>query len=63
MVAKWFCNNNNTIQTNSYDGNVLLNKLCYYAKAMFLALNKDIIQKDVEAWKNGPVLPYVYDKN
>lgn len=62
MVAKWFCNNNNTIQTNSYDGNVLLNKLCYYAKAMFLALNKDIIQKDVEAWKNGPVLPYVYGK-
>ena len=62
MVAKWFCENNNTVQTNSYDGNVLLNKLCYYAKAMFLSLNKDIIQKDVEAWKNGPVLPYVYGK-
>ncbi len=60
MVAKWFCNNNNTVKTNSYDGNVLLNKLCYYSKAMFLSLNNDIIQKDVEAWKNGPVLPYVY---
>ena len=62
MVAKWFCNNNNTVQTNTYDGNVLLNKLCYYAKAMFLSLNKNIIKKDVEAWKNGPVLPYVYGK-
>ncbi len=62
MVAKWFCNNNKTIQTNSYDGNVLLNKLCYYAKAMFLSLNRNIIQKDVEAWKNGPVLPYVYSQ-
>ncbi len=60
MVAKWFCNNNNTVQTNSYDGNVLLNKLCYYSKAMFLSLNNNIIQKDVEAWKNGPVIPYVY---
>lgn len=62
MVAKWFCNNNNTVKTNSYDGNVLLNKLCYYAKTMFLALNNNIIKKDVEAWKNGPVLPYVYGK-
>lgn len=60
MVAKWFCENNNTVKTNSYDGNVLLNKLCYYSKAMFLALDKNIIKKDVEAWKNGPVLPFVY---
>ncbi len=60
MVAKWFCDNNNTVKTNSYDGNVLLNKLCYYSKAMFLSLDKNVIQKDVEAWKNGPVLPYVY---
>ena len=60
MVAKWFCDNNNTVKTDSYDGNVLLNKLCYYSKAMFLSLDNDIIQKDVEAWKNGPVLPYVY---
>lgn len=60
MVAKWFCDNNNTVKTDSYDGNVLLNKLCYYSKAMFLSLNMDIIQKDIEAWKNGPVLPYVY---
>ena len=42
MVAKWFCDNNNTVQTNSYDGNVLLNKLCYYAKAMFLSLKMDL---------------------
>lgn len=62
MVAKWFCENNNTVKTNSYDGNVLLNKLCYYSKAMFLALNNNIIRKDVEAWKNGPVLPFVYGK-
>lgn len=62
MVAKWFCENNNTIKTNSYDGNVLLNKLCYYSKAMFLVLGNNIIQKDVEAWKNGPVLPFVYGK-
>lgn len=62
MVAKWFCENNVTVKTNSYDGNVLLNKLCYYAKAMFLSLDDDIVKKEVEAWKNGPVLPFVYGK-
>lgn len=60
MVAKWFCDNNLTVKSASFDGNLLLNKLCYYSKAMFLSLDKNIIQKDVEAWKNGPVLPYVY---
>lgn len=60
MVAKWFCDNNSTVKSTSFDGNLLLNKLCYYSKAMFLSLDKNIIQKDVEAWKNGPVLPYVY---
>lgn len=60
MVAKWFCDNNVTVKSASFDGNVLLNKLCYYSKAMFLSLDKNIIQKDVEAWKHGPVLPYVY---
>ena len=62
MIAKWFCENNVTVKTNSYDGNVLLNKLCYYSKAMFLALGNDIMHKDVEAWKNGPVLPFIYGK-
>lgn len=63
MIAKWFCNNNDTVKTNSYDGNVLLNKLCYYSKAMFLSLGKNkVISKEVEAWKNGPVFPYVYGK-
>ena len=60
MVAKWFSDNNITVKSASFDGNVLLNKLCYYSKAMFLSLDKNIIQKDVEAWKHGPVLPYVY---
>ena len=60
MVAKWFCDNNITVKSASFDGNVLLNKLCYYSKAMFLSLGNNIIQKDVEAWKHGPVLPYVY---
>lgn len=60
MVAKWFCDNNSTVKSASFDGNLLLNKLCYYSKAMFLSLDKNIIQKDIEAWKNGPVLPYVY---
>lgn len=62
VVAKWFCENNNVVKTNSYDGNVLLNKLCYYSKAMFLSLGNNIVKKDVEEWKNGPVLPFVYGK-
>ena len=62
MIAKWFYDNNVTVKSDSFDGNILLNKLCYYSKAMFLSLDKNIIQQDIEAWKNGPVLPYVYTK-
>ena len=45
LISKWFSNNNHLIKTNTYDSKLLLNKLCFYTKAMFLALDKNINQK------------------
>lgn len=60
MIANWFYENNNIVKTNSYNGNILLNKLCFYSKAMFLSLNHNIIHKDI-VWQNEVILPFVYN--
>ncbi|WP_312373020.1 Panacea domain-containing protein [Lachnoclostridium sp.] len=40
-----------------------LQKLCYYAKAWYLALyDEDLIREDFEAWVHGPVCPKLYSK-
>jgi uncharacterized phage-associated protein len=41
--------------------NKKLQKLCFYAKAWYLALNDDnLISEDFEAWVHGPVCPSLY---
>lgn len=38
-----------------------LQKLCYYAQAWFLALNrKQLYNEEIEAWVHGPVIPDLY---
>ncbi len=40
-----------------------LQKLCYYAKAWYLALyDKNIVDESFEAWIDGAVQPYLYHK-
>jgi len=40
-----------------------LQKLCYYAKAWYLALyDENIIAEPFEAWVHGPVNPELYEK-
>ena len=42
--------------------NKKLQKLCYYAKAWYLALyDENLIEDDFEAWVHGPVCPKLYD--
>ena len=43
--------------------NKKLQKLCYYAKAWYLALyDEELISEPFEAWVHGPVNPALYDK-
>lgn len=40
-----------------------LQKLCYYAKAWYLALNdENLIEEDFEAWVHGAVQPKLYER-
>lgn len=59
-VARWFYKNN--IQaTNSIDGNIVVQKLCYYSQAMYMAVyNEPLFEEKIVAWKNGPVINEVY---
>lgn len=61
-VAKWFYRNNEQTKKNNKDGNVVMQKLCYYAQAMYLVIyNKPLFDERIEAWENGPVVKDVYD--
>lgn len=60
-VAKWFYKNNEQVKSDSKRGNVVVQKLCYYAQAMSLAvLNRPLFEEKIEAWKEGPVVDKVY---
>lgn len=61
-VSKWFVRNNKDTASYSWDGNVKLQKLLYYAQAMHLAVNSTPLFDDkIEAWENGPVIRSAYD--
>lgn len=61
-VAKWFYKNNEQTKKDNKDGNVVMQKLCYYAQAMYLAIyNKPLFEEKIEAWENGPVVKDVYN--
>lgn len=58
-VARYFIEkcNNNGIQIS----NMKLQKLCYYAQGLSLAINNDkLFSNDIEAWEHGPVIRELY---
>lgn len=60
-LSKWFINHNKDVANPSFDGNVKLQKLLYYSKAMYYAVYEEsLFINDVEAWANGPVVSEVF---
>lgn len=61
-IAKWFFDNNESVRMRTFDGNAKLQKLIYYAQAMYSAVyGKPLFQEKIQAWANGPVVREVYD--
>ena len=60
-VARWFYKNNPQAKSNDKRGNIVIQKLCYYAQAMYLAVYKEpLFNEKILAWENGPVIEEVY---
>lgn len=60
-VARWFYKNNPQAKSNDKKGNIVIQKLCYYAQAMYLAVYKEpLFNEKILAWENGPVIEEVY---
>ena len=60
-VARWFYKNNPQANSNNKNGNIIIQKLCYYSQAMYLAVyNKPLFEEKILAWENGPVIEEVY---
>lgn len=60
-ISKWFLANNPNVAFPSRAGNIKLQKLLYYAKAMYFAVyDEALFNDDFEAWENGPVAKDVY---
>ena len=63
-IAKWFIVNNKFAAFPSRNGNLTVQKLCYYAQAMYMAVNdgNPLFEDTIEAWVNGPVVKTVYEE-
>lgn len=60
-VARWFYKNNPQVKSNDKNGNIVIQKLCYYAQAMYLAVYEvPLFNEKILAWENGPVIEKVY---
>ncbi|MCT1925312.1 Panacea domain-containing protein [Staphylococcus pasteuri] len=60
-IANWFYNNNLKTQENTYDGNLTLNKLLYFADSFNYVINGEkLINQDVVGYANGPVYQDIY---
>jgi len=60
-ISKWFMTHNSQVSTATRKGNIKLQKLLYYAKAMYFAVhNKPLFSESFEAWENGPVVRDAY---
>lgn len=60
-VARWFYKNNPQANSNNKEGNIVIQKLCYYAQAMYLAVyGEPLFEEKISAWENGPVIEDVY---
>lgn len=60
-VSKWFLANNSQVASATRLGNVKLQKLLYYSKAMYFAVHDArLFPERFEAWENGPVVRDAY---
>lgn len=60
-IAKWFHENNSSVQSMGFDPNAKLQKLVYYAQAMYsVVFGEPLFNEEVEGWPNGPVVRSVY---
>lgn len=60
-IANWFYNNNLKTRENTYDGNLTLNKLLYFADSFNYVINGEkLIKQDVVGYANGPVYQDIY---
>lgn len=60
-IAKWFIENDITSSENSYDGNLTLNKLIYFADAMNFTINNEkLVDESPSGYANGPVYQSIY---
>ncbi|MGO2175172.1 MAG: Panacea domain-containing protein [Staphylococcus equorum] len=60
-IAKWFIENDITSSENSYDGNLTLNKLIYFADAMNFTINDEkLVDESPSGYANGPVYQSIY---
>ena len=60
-ISKWFLANNPSVANPSRAGNIKLQKLLYYSKAMHFAVYEEPLFTDpFEAWENGPVAKSAY---
>lgn len=62
-VANYFISSNYDPSSESFITPLKLQKLCYYAQAMYLAKYKvPMFEEKFEAWVHGPVCPVLYEK-
>lgn len=60
-IAKWFVENTMTSGENSYDGNLTLNKLIYFADMMNYTINHEkLVDEQPIGYTNGPVYQSIY---
>lgn len=60
-ISKWFLANNSQVASATRKGNIKLQKLLYYSKAMYYAVNNEqLFSESFEAWENGPVVRDAY---
>ena len=61
-VARYFLANQDTEHSDPI-GNLKIQKLCYYAQGIALAiLERPLFHDDIEHWTHGPVVPILYRK-
>lgn len=60
-ISKWFLANNPSVAYPSRPGNIKLQKLLYYSKAMYFSVyGQPLFEETFEAWENGPVVRSTY---
>ncbi|MCY1570217.1 Panacea domain-containing protein [Staphylococcus pettenkoferi] len=60
-IANWFYNNNLKIQENTYESNLTLNQLLYFADSFNYVINgRKLINQEIVGYMNSPVYQDIY---